>query len=149
MHNAHAGLARSEREGPLQTVITQNIDGLQQAAGSRNVFELHGNTRRIVCLKCGQHHTMEAVYQCLETRLPPACPDCGGTLKPDVVFFGESLPADVLMRAISESESCDLFLVVGSSLVVQPAAALPVAVRRKGARLLVFSSVFCIGLFHT
>lgn len=138
-NKAHTALARMEQEGLLQTVITQNIDGLHQAAGSRNVLELHGNTRRIVCLKCGQHHSMEDVYQLLETQLPPQCPGCGGTLKPDVVFFGESLPGDVLGRAISESRACDLFLVVGSSLVVQPAAALPVTARQNGARVVIIN----------
>jgi NAD-dependent deacetylase len=138
-NSAHTALARLEQKGMLQTVITQNIDGLQQAAGSRNVLELHGNTRRIICLKCGQRHSMEEVYQLLETQLPPACPDCGGTLKPDVVFFGESLPRDVLERAISESQSCDLFLVVGSSLVVQPAAALPATARQHGARVVIIN----------
>lgn len=136
---AHVALTRLEREGVLKTVITQNIDGLQQAAGSRNVLELHGNTRLIVCLNCGRRHAMEDVYRRLETQLPPRCPDCGGTLKPDVVFFGESLPAGVLERAVSESQSCDLFLVVGSSLVVQPAASLPAIARQNGARLVIIN----------
>jgi NAD-dependent deacetylase len=138
-NNAHTALVRLERDGVLQTIITQNIDGLHQAAGSRNVLELHGNTRRIVCLKCGQYHTMEDVYQLLVTQLPPQCPACGGILKPDVVFFGESLPADVLGQAISESRSCDLFMVVGSSLVVQPAAALPVTARQNGASVVIIN----------
>ena len=82
---------------------------------------------------------MEAVYRILESRLPPPCPVCGGRLKPDVVFFGESLSSDVLERAFSESQSCDLFLVVGSSLVVQPAASLPVTARQGGARLVIIN----------
>jgi NAD-dependent deacetylase len=138
-NSAHTALASLEQKGVLQTVITQNIDGLQQAAGSRNVLELHGNTRRIICLQCGQRHSMEAVYQLLETQLPPGCPACGGILKPDVVFFGESLPSGVLARAISESQACDLFLVVGSSLVVQPAASLPATARQHGARLVIIN----------
>ena len=138
-NDAHAALARLEQKGVLKTVITQNIDGLQQAAGSRNVLELHGNTRRIVCLKCGQHHAMEDVHDRLDTQLPPMCPECAGTLKPDVVFFGESLPTGVLENAISESQSCDLFLVVGSSLVVQPAATLPVTARQHGARVVIIN----------
>ena len=138
-NTAHKALARLEQEGVLQTVITQNIDGLQQAAGSRQVLELHGNTRRIVCLKCGQTHGMEDVHAQLETRLPPQCPDCQGTLKPDVVFFGESLPADVLDAAFSESQRCDLFIVVGSSLVVQPAATLPAIAKQNGARLVIIN----------
>jgi NAD-dependent deacetylase len=136
---AHMALARLEQQGSLKTLITQNIDGLHQVAGSRNVLELHGNTRRIVCLKCDLRHSMETVYQLLDTQLPPKCPACGGTLKPDVVFFGESLPGDVLASAISASQSCDLFLVVGSSLVVQPAAGLPVAAHQNGARVVIIN----------
>ncbi len=114
-----------EAKGILKAVITQNIDGLQQLAGSQNVLELHGNTRRIRCLECGQDNTMDAVYAQLADQLPPICPDCGGSLKPDVVFFGESLPGGVLEEAIAQTQACDLFLVVGSSLVVQPAAKAP------------------------
>lgn len=138
-NRAHAALAKLERRGILKTVITQNIDGLQQAAGSSNVLELHGNTRRIICLQCHRQHAMEEVYQLLATRLPPACTACSGTLKPDVVFFGERLPADVLQKAIVEVQACDLFLVVGSSLVVQPAAGLPVAAHRNGARVVIIN----------
>lgn len=138
-NTAHTVLARLEDEGTLKTVITQNIDGLQQAAGSRNVLELHGNTRRIVCLQCQRPYPMEAVYHRLATQLPPRCTDCGGALKPDVVFFGEALPADVLRQAVDASQSCDLFLVVGSSLVVQPAAALPVTAHRHGARVVIIN----------
>jgi NAD-dependent deacetylase len=138
-NKAHAALAQLEQKGKLKTLITQNIDGLQQAAGSQHVLELHGNTRRIVCLNCGQCHSMEDVYEQLDTRLPPLCPDCDGTLKPDVVFFGESLSTDVLEDAISASQSCDLFLVVGSSLVVQPAATLPVTARQHGARVVIIN----------
>lgn len=138
-NRAHAALAELERRGILKAVITQNIDGLQQAAGSSNVLELHGNTRRIICLQCHRQYAMEEVYQLLATRLPPACTACSGTLKPDVVFFGERLPADVLQKAIVEVQACDLFLVVGSSLVVQPAAGLPVAAHRNGARVVIIN----------
>ena len=138
-NRAHAALAELERRGILKAVITQNIDGLQQAAGSSNVLELHGNTRRIICLQCHRQYAMEEVYQLLATRLPPACTACSGTLKPDVVFFGERLPADVLQKAITEAQACDLFLVVGSSLVVQPAAGLPVAAHRNGARVVIIN----------
>ncbi len=136
---AHMALARLEQTGVLQCTITQNIDGLQQAAGSFNVLELHGNTRRIVCLQCGRQYSMDGVYRLLENQLPPRCPDCDGTLKPDVVFFGESLPADILEQAIAQTQSCDLFLVVGSSLVVQPAASLPLIARQHGARVVIIN----------
>ncbi len=136
-NKAHQALADLEQKGILKTLITQNIDGLQQAAGSCNVLELHGNTRQIVCLTCGEQQAMEDVYLLLDSQLPPQCPVCQGVLKPDVVFFGESLPHDVLAQAIFESQNCDLLLVVGSSLVVQPAASLPVTAHQHGARVVI------------
>ncbi len=134
---AHRALARLEERGGLRAVITQNIDGLHQAAGSRRVLELHGNTRRIRCMKCGSAYTMDEVNRQIETRLPPVCSRCDGPLKPDVVFFGEALPRGVLDEALAEARSCDFFLVVGSSLVVQPAASLPMMAKQNGARLVI------------
>ena len=136
---AHSALALLERRGGLRAVITQNIDGLHQAAGSLKVLELHGNTRRIRCMRCGKACTMDEAYRQIETRLPPVCSSCDGPLKPDVVFFGEALPRGVLDEALDEARSCDLFLVVGSSLVVQPAATLPVAAKEEGARLVIIN----------
>jgi NAD-dependent deacetylase len=136
-NEAHRVLARLEEADVLQAVITQNIDGLHQLAGSRRVLELHGNSRRISCLSCGAQYTMEEIYEQLATELPPICRACGGTLKPEVVFFGESLPPGALDEASVEAKRCDLFLVVGSSLVVQPAASLPVMAKRHGAELVI------------
>jgi NAD-dependent deacetylase len=136
---AHRALAALEERGTLRTLITQNIDGLHQAAGSQRVLELHGNTRRIICLDCATGYGMDEVHSRLATHLPPTCPTCEGRLKPDVVFFGESLPGDVLNEAVKESRSCDLFLVVGSSLVVQPAASLPVLAKQQGAQLAILN----------
>ena len=134
---AHRALAELEARGPLRAVITQNIDGLHQAAGSRQVLELHGNTRRILCLGCGRAHTLDEVYGQTHERMPPVCSSCAGMLKPDVVFFGEALPEEVLAQAVRETQTCDLYLVVGSSLVVQPAATLPALATRSGARLII------------
>jgi NAD-dependent deacetylase len=134
---AHLALAELEARGPLRALITQNIDGLHHEAGSRTVLELHGNTRRIVCLACGRGHTLDEVHRQLASRLPPVCAACEGMLKPDVVFFGESLPESVLAQAVERARDCDLFLVVGSSLVVQPAASLPALAAREGARLVI------------
>lgn len=133
----HKALARLEHAGRLAAVITQNIDGLHQAAGCKNVLELHGNTRTIGCLDCGTDYGIDAVYEQLETELPPKCRQCGGTLKPRVVMFGESLPVDILERATEESGKCDLFISVGSSLVVQPAASMPAIAKRAGASLVI------------
>lgn len=136
---AHLALADLERNGSLKAVITQNIDGLHQMAGSDRVLELHGNTRRIDCLKCGHRHTMDAIFELLDQQLPPRCVRCAGAVKPDVVFFGEALPADVLQAAVDQSRTCDLFVVVGSSLVVHPAAALPAMARQNGAQLVIIN----------
>lgn len=132
---AHRALAGLEDRGILTCLITQNIDGLHQLAGSKNVLELHGNTRRILCLQCGREHGLDEVFHMVGRLLPPLCRDCQGQLKPDVVFFGEALPRDVLEQAMQASRACDLFLVIGSSLVVQPAASLPLMARQAGARL--------------
>ncbi len=136
-NQGHIALARLEDKGALNAVITQNIDGLHQVAGSKNVLELHGNTRRIACLNCGVEYGIEDVRQQLEAELPPACRSCGGMLKPDVVMFGETLPQDILNRAAEEAGSCDLMLSIGSSLVVQPAASMPVIAKRSGAALVI------------
>jgi len=138
-NRAHLALATLEKNGPLKAVITQNIDGFHQLAGSKRVLELHGNTRRISCLSCGKQYTMDEVYQQLETELPPPCGVCSGMLKPEVVFFGESLPPGVLSEAQAESSQCDLFMVIGSSLVVQPAASLPVVAKQTGAKLVIIN----------
>ncbi len=138
-NDAHRALAVLENNGSLRAIITQNIDGLHQLAGSNRVLELHGNTRRISCLSCEKQYTMDEIYQQLDLELPPACRLCKGVLKPEVVFFGESLPSGVLSDALVEASQCDLFMVVGSSLVVQPAATLPVMAKQKGAKLVIIN----------
>ena len=136
---AHMALAELEKRGKLTAVITQNIDGLHQLAGSGNVLELHGNTRNIYCLGCGARYTIDDVHEMLKKSNPPPCPRCSGMLRPDVVFFGESLPEDTLARATEESENCDLMLAVGSSLVVYPAAWLPERAKKSGAGLAIIN----------
>ena len=136
-NKAHKVLASLEKRGKLKAVITQNIDGLHQVAGSEEVLELHGNTRKFTCMSCRKVFDLEAVHALLGHALPPECDDCGRLIRPQVVFFGESLPQDVLNRAQRESARCDLFLVIGSSLVVQPAASLPLVAAENGAKLVI------------
>ena len=132
---AHYAIARLEELGVVKAVVTQNIDGLHQAAGSRRVIELHGNLRWARCMSCGRRVSLdEAVSEAREGRLP-RCPGCGGMLKPDAVFFGEPLPEEALEEAFREARRADLVLVVGSSLSVYPAAYIPEYARRRGARL--------------
>jgi NAD-dependent deacetylase len=134
---AHLALAAMERAGRLEAVITQNVDGLHQAAGSREVIELHGNTRIIRCLACQAEYGMDEIFEQLKYELPPACLRCGGRLKPAVVFFGEELPGNTMERAAELAGACDLLIAIGSSLVVYPAAAIPATAKRRGARLII------------
>jgi NAD-dependent deacetylase len=138
-NNAHLALAAMERMGCLQTVITQNIDGLHQEAGSTSVIELHGTTRIITCMNCAEEYPMEAVFPLLDKEIPPRCKACNGILRPAVIFFGESLNPDVIGRAYEEADCCDFLLVVGSSLVVYPAADLPVTAKQRGAGLAIIN----------
>jgi NAD-dependent deacetylase len=108
-------------------LITQNVDGLHHQAGSKNVIELHGNIRRNRCTKCGKLSFDEVLVQ-----FPPMC-DCGGKLRPDVVWYGELLPVEAIEQADKAARNCDLFFVVGTSGIVQPAANLPMIARNHGA----------------
>jgi NAD-dependent SIR2 family protein deacetylase len=142
---AHEALARLERSGRLRQLVTQNVDGLHQRAGSANVLELHGSIRRVVCLDCGSAHSRESMQRMLEDANPgfaaapataapdgdadlalravdgfvvPECPCCGGMLKPDVVFFGDNVPRERVNAALEALDEADAMLVVGSSLMV-------------------------------
>ena len=117
---AHLALARLEREGKLTAVVTQNIDGLHQRAGSRQVFELHGSVLRNHCTRCGRAFGVEAITDCTGV---PRCP-CGGVIKPDVVLYGENLDDAVVSGAVAAIAACDLLIIGGTSLSVWPAAGL-------------------------
>ena len=137
---AHRALARWEAERGLRGVVTQNIDGLHQLAGSQNVLELHGTARFVSCLQCAARFEAGGlVARFLSEGAPPACPECRGLLKHATISFGQALPAEVLARAIELAEQSDLFLAIGSSLVVQPAAGLPWIARQAGARLVIIN----------
>jgi NAD-dependent deacetylase len=136
---AHQTLAYWETLDKLQCVITQNIDGLHRAAGSQHIIELHGNAQRIHCLNCYKQITPDQAYELLMAKMPPTCPDCGGVIRPDVVFFGETLPEGALDQAYEEVGKCDLLLSIGSSLVVYPAADLPRHAVDSGATLIIIN----------
>jgi len=135
----HYALAELQKQQKKVTVITQNIDGLHQIAGVSDVIELHGNMRRISCLQCKKTYSIDDVYHTITTTLPPYC-SCSGMLKPDVVLFGEQLPQHALAESIRVSSSCDLFLVLGSSLVVYPAASLPEIAKKRNASLVIINN---------
>ncbi|MFE5321218.1 NAD-dependent protein deacylase [Paenibacillus sp. NPDC056579] len=119
---AHHALARLEQAGRLQAVITQNIDGLHQAAGSRNVLELHGSIHRNYCMSCSAAYGLEHIVQSADTV--PKCTACGGMVKPDVVLYEEALDSDLLDKAVSSIANADVLIVGGTSLTVHPAAGL-------------------------
>lgn len=133
---AHHALVALERFG-LHTVITQNVDGLHQAAGSRRVVELHGNLREAVCVGCGRIEPIAVIAAAVERGELPSCPACGGPLKPNVVLFEELLPQLPFTEAEGACRRAEVLLVAGSSLQVTPAAWLPEVAKSHGARLLI------------
>jgi NAD-dependent deacetylase len=136
-NRSHLALARLERLGKLRCIITQNIDGLHQEAGSseENVVELHGTNRRAHCTGCGQGWAMDAVQARLdEGEEVPLCSGCGGFIKPATVMFGQSMPVEEMNRAVECTVSSDLLLMIGSSLQVEPAASIPRTAHDTGSR---------------
>lgn len=137
----HLALVELERRGHIRNVITQNVDGLHLIAGSTDVIELHGSGRTVVCLDCGNREHRSHVQARLEEEMPPLCPVCGGRhLKPAAVFFGESMPEEATARAFQVAQEGDLMLVVGSSLVVYPAAQVPLAAHEAGRPLVIINA---------
>jgi NAD-dependent deacetylase len=135
---AHEALAEMEAAGHLDTLITQNIDGLHQEAGSESVIEIHGSAARVSCQECGERSDADPVMErARDGELPPTCAECDGVLKPDTVLFGEQLPQEALLRSKTSARNADVFMAVGSSLTVEPAASLPRQAARQGATLLV------------
>jgi len=134
---AHDALATLESGGHLDTLLTQNVDGLHTAAGSESVVELHGSRARVTCDDCGAERDAESVWERVEAgEVPPRC-DCDGVLRPDVVMFGEGLPDEAFGRAQIATRSADVFLAAGSSLTVRPVSLLPRMAADAGATLAV------------
>lgn len=139
-NTGHRVLAQWEAAGRLRGVITQNIDGLHQLAGSRRVLELHGTARQVACLDCSARFDVEPyIAKFLSEDRVPECPECGGRLKHATVSFGQMLPPTVLMDAMQWARKCDLMLAIGSSLVVTPAADIPRVAKEHGARLVIIN----------
>ncbi len=128
----HTALAQLEQMGFLSCIITQNIDNLHQDGGSQDVIEFHGNMRQVVCQSCEKLLPMSEIAL---NSLPPYCP-CGGVLKPNGVFFGEPIPSYALSRAYEESQQSEVMLVIGTSAVVYPAAAMPGVAKEAGAQVI-------------
>jgi NAD-dependent deacetylase len=138
---AHYAIAELYRLGRLDYVITQNVDNLHQRAGlpTERILELHGNMQSLLCLDCHHRYPFEDIKTRLETEEVLDCPTCGGILKPAVVFFGEPLPENVFKEASQHAKQCDLFIVVGSTLTVYPAAYLPEYALAAGAALVIIN----------
>ncbi len=138
---AHLALAKLEARGRLHAVLTQNIDMLHHKAGSGRVLELHGTLRTLSCTQCYRQFGYEAhLIPFVEDGKIPHCPECSAILKPDVILFGEQLPQRVLFEAQSEARSCDLMIVIGSSLEVLPVAGLPMQALDRGAHLIIINN---------
>jgi NAD-dependent deacetylase len=134
-NRAHESLAELERRGLIEGVITQNIDRLHRAAGSENVIEVHGSIETSSCTSCGASFGLDEAESLFDERGVAVCSACGGAVKPDVVLFGEMLPAEAISRATELAEAADLMLCVGSSLAVHPVAGLPRLTLSGGGRL--------------
>ena len=137
-NRGHRAVAELIRRGTASAVITQNVDGLHQAAGvpDDRVIELHGNTTYARCLECSAHHELAPIRAAfLRDETLPVCDHCSGLVKTATISFGQAMPVEAMARAEAATQACDLFLVLGSSLVVQPAAGFPLLAKRRGARL--------------
>ena len=137
---AHLALVELEKMGKLVSLVTQNVDNLHQKAGNNPALirELHGNMQMLICLHCKRRYPVNIIRdKFADSENVPACESCMGILKPDVVFFGEALPQDILSQAMMEANQCEVMLVIGSSLVVYPAAYVPVQAKQAGAKLII------------
>jgi len=130
---AHLALAYMEKKGYLHAVITQNIDNLHQEAGSKTVYEFHGNSKMLLCRNCNAKYS---VNKSILKTIPPVCEKCKSILKPDFIFFGETIPEQAMTNSFEESEKADLVVIVGTTGEVQPAAMVPFVAKRNGAKII-------------
>ncbi len=141
-NEAHQAAAELEKTGRLDCIITQNVDGLHEDAGNSPelVFHLHGTLERAICMNCSHKYSMEEIREWMNKGIEiPDCEECGGMLKPDAVLFGEALPEQVLNESQRRAQNCDLCIVIGSSLVVYPAALIPRYAVQSGAGLAIIN----------
>ncbi len=130
---AHYFLAELEKENLLEAVITQNIDNLHQEAGSKNVIEFHGTAKKLVCMNCYKKYDKNEIDL---NDLPPFCPKCWGLLKPDFVFFKESIPKKALEKSLELAQECDLMIIIGTTGEIQPASHIPLIAKENGAKII-------------
>ena len=132
-NTAHEVLARMENAGVLNSIITQNIDNLHQEAGSKIVHEFHGNSKKLICLKCGKQYRAEDIDF---DNIPPKCENDGEILKPDFIFFGEGIPEQAYRNSFADAEKCDVCLIIGSTGEVMPASHVPITAKQSGAKII-------------
>ncbi|MBW2637010.1 MAG: Sir2 family NAD-dependent protein deacetylase [Deltaproteobacteria bacterium] len=141
-NKGHLAVGKLAQTGKVSTVITQNIDGLHQLSGvpDEDVIELHGNATYASCLECGKRYELEDIYEIFKNNETlPICDECGGIIKTATISFGQSMPLAEMQAAEEETLACDLFIAIGSSLVVYPAAGFPDLAKRNGARLIILN----------
>jgi len=141
-NRAHKAVGKLYKMGLIKAVITQNIDNLHQRGGARNVIEVHGTYKTATCMGCKKKYSFEQLIGMVMEKgmFPPVCKECGNFIKPDVVFFGESLPPIAVAKAMEYSKTCDLMLVLGSSLVVYPIAMAPNLAKQAGAKIVIINN---------
>lgn len=132
-NDAHYALANLEKAGLLQAIITQNIDNLHHAAGSKTIYEFHGNSQRLVCTHCNTYYQINEISL---KSLPPYCPHCKSVLKPDFIFFGEAIPEPANSNSFAETEKADLLILIGTTGEIMPASMIPDLARKAGAKIL-------------
>lgn len=130
---AHLALAKLEEANYLHNIVTQNIDNLHQEAGSQNVVEFHGSSRRLVCLSCFKSYEFKEEFL---AELPPTCSNCGGLLKPDFIFFTEDIPNLAFQESVEETRKADLWIIIGTNGEVMPASSLAPEAKRNGAKII-------------
>jgi NAD-dependent deacetylase len=141
-NRGHRAIAHLVQQNKVSVVITQNIDGLHQQSGvpPEKVIELHGNSTYAVCLRCERRYELEPIFAAFKVNEePPVCEVCGGHVKTGTISFGQAMPEEAMRRAHIETQNCDLFLAIGSSLVVYPAAGFPILAKRNGAALVIIN----------
>jgi NAD-dependent deacetylase len=132
-NNAHIGIAELEKKGYVKSIITQNIDNLHQLAGSKTVYEFHGNSRYLICTECKKKYNITEID--LEI-LPPKCENCNGLLKPDFVFFGEPIPEPARTQSFKQADIADVFLLIGTTGEIQPASMIPFIAKKNNAKII-------------
>ena len=132
-NKTHYGLANLEKAKILDLIITQNIDNLHQEAGSKKIYEFHGNSRDLVCIRCSKKFPVTEIG--LE-NLPPKCPNCGSVLKPDFVFFGEPIPEPVSTKSFREAEISEIFILIGTTGEIMPASTIPIIAKQNGIKII-------------